>query len=192
MERIGFYIRTEPYGFLSNFHRAYQRIDGKIYRTNEHYYQSMKARDSHTEGWIASAPKAFHAMKAGRALRENETMPEWETTKVGVMLTGLRAKFSQNPCLKQALFDTGDAELFEDSPTDMFWGGQLEGSKNMLGKLLMQVRDELRGDTHESQAEASDTTTSNTRIGGESADSPKSDKSDFANSQDVNRNPGAQ
>ena len=27
----------------------------------------------------------------------------------------------------------------------------------------------------------------NTRIGGESADSPKSDKSDFANPQDVNR-----
>ena len=31
-------------------------------------------------------------------------------------------------------------------------------------------------------------TTSNTRIGGESSDSPKSDKSDFANSQDVSHN----
>lgn len=143
MERIGFYIRTEPYGWMSNFHRAPQRIEGTIYQTNEHYYQSMKARDIDTREWIASAPKAFHAMKAGRALRDNETMPEWETFKVGVMLTGLRVKFTQNSDLKQLLLDTGDAELFEDSPTDMFWGGRLEGSQNMLGKLLMQVRDEL-------------------------------------------------
>jgi len=39
---------------------------------------------------------------------------------------------------------TGDALLIENSPTDLFWGGLLPASKNMLGKLLMQVRSEAR------------------------------------------------
>ena len=43
--------------------------------------------------------------------------------------------------LKQKLIDTGDARLHEDSPSDMFWGVK---GKDMLGKLLMEVRDKLR------------------------------------------------
>jgi len=142
-ERIGFYIRTRKYGWMSNFHPAKQVVDGIEYSSNEHYYQSQKAKDEQVRSWIASAPKPYHAMKAGRALRSNEMRPGWAEAKVGVMLTGLRAKFSQNPELRQALIDTGDAEIFENSPTDKFWGGALPNSSNLLGELLMQVRLEI-------------------------------------------------
>lgn len=144
---IKFYKRTDPYGFLSNFWRQEQTIydiDGpKKFKTNEHYYQSRKAARGDTAIWIASAPKAWHAMKAGRNLRPEETTWNWDNIKVDVMLRGLRAKF-QNESLRLMLRWTGDAILKEDSPTDMFWGGTLPGSQNMLGKLLMQVREEIK------------------------------------------------
>lgn len=142
---IGFYIRKEPYGFMSNFWRAEQTIDGITYPTNEHYYQTMKAKNDKVRIWIANSPKAWNSMKAGQSLREKEIVDNWVEHKVEVMLTGLRAKFSQNDVLKQLLLATGDAHLYEDSPTDMYWGGKLQGSKNMLGILLMKVRKELKG-----------------------------------------------
>ena len=140
---ILFYSRDEKYGWLSNFYRAKQIIDGVEYPTNEHFYQCMKARDKLLKIWIRNAPYPYYAMKVGRLLRleKKEIFSDWEDVKVSVMAIGLLAKFTQNPDLKQKLLDTGDASLHENSPTDMFWG--IKG-KDMLGKLLMKVREELR------------------------------------------------
>lgn len=141
-KEILFYSRDETYGWLSNFHRSPQTIDGVTYPTNEHFYQSQKANDKVTSQWIASAPIPFLAMKAGRFLRRGKSLrDDWgEKVKIEVMLRGLRAKFSQNPELRKKLLETRDAVLHENSPTDMFWG--IKG-KSMLGKLLMQVRCEM-------------------------------------------------
>jgi len=139
--RILFYIRKKPNGFLSNFERSGFRFEGNWYPTNEHCYQSHKARDTLTRMWIRSAPSAWLAMKAGRALRMHETVPDWDTQKFVVMKIGLYAKFSQNEALKNALLSTGNATIHEDSPTDMIWG--IKGD-DRLGKLLMEVREELR------------------------------------------------
>ncbi len=139
-QEINFYSRKEEYGWLSNFERSPQEVDDFIYPTNEHYYQSQKAKDRNTFLWISSAPSPYLAMIAGRALRPYELVEDWEDKKVSIMLKGLRAKF-KNHDLRQKLLDTGDAILHEDSPTDMFWGKK---GKDMLGKLLMHVRDEIR------------------------------------------------
>lgn len=56
------------------------------------------------------------------------------------MMKALRFKFDQNTEAKQTLIETGDAILKEDSQTDMYWGGALQGSKNRLGVLLMELR----------------------------------------------------
>ena len=58
----------------------------------------------------------------------------------------LYAKFDQNDDLKAILLATGDRELREHTPRDKFWGdgGKKGNGKNMLGKLLMSVREELR------------------------------------------------
>jgi len=142
MSDIYFYSRkNNSYGWLSNFWRAIQEVDGVYYNTNEHYYQSMKAKNREDQQWIADAPTPYEAMKAGRSLRTKDMKMAWDTNKVTIMLKGLRAKFTQNKGLKQLLIDTGEAKLHEDSPTDMFWGVK---GKDMLGKLLMQVREEIR------------------------------------------------
>lgn len=143
MTEINFYTTKDEYGWMSNFWRANQIVDGIEYRTNENFYQSQKATDSNIALWIAAAPSPYLAMKAGRSLREKEFHPDWEQVKVEVMLKGLRAKFSQNADLREKLLATEDVILHEDSPRDMFWGKE---GKDMLGKLLMIVRTELRVD----------------------------------------------
>jgi len=57
----------------------------------------------------------------------------------------VRARFSQHEDLKRLLLDTGDAKLVEHTTNDDYWGDGGDGSgKNMLGRLLMEVREELR------------------------------------------------
>jgi len=139
---INFYSRKPLYGFLSNFHRCPQIVDGVEYPTNEHFYQAMKARDRKVQMWITRAPSPYLAMKAGKKClrpgREMFPLKEWDRMKVEVMLKGLRAKF-KDPHLRNRLLATGDAVLHEDSQHDMFWGKK---GKDILGKLLMQVRAE--------------------------------------------------
>ena len=145
-KEINFYSRKEEYGFLSNFWRSEQKMQISdnsyyIFPTNEHYYQSEKAIDEDVKKWIANAKTPYLAMMAGRNLRPQEMVDNWNDKKVEVMLTGLRAKFAQNKELRLRLIYTENAILHEDSPTDLFWGKK---GRDMLGVLLMQVRDEIR------------------------------------------------
>ncbi len=66
------------------------------------------------------------------------------------MLKALTAKFSRDnhPELFEFLLSTGDAMLVEHTPRDKYWadggdGGTGARGLNMLGKLLMKVRDEV-------------------------------------------------
>jgi len=140
MNEINFYFRKKEYGWLSNFHRCKQYVGTCDYPTNEHYYQSEKAKDWEIGRWIKNAPNPYLAMQVGRSLRKDKELKDnWDDIKVETMLTGLRSKF-KNPELRDKLIATDDAVLHEDSRTDMFWGKK---GKDMLGKLLMQVRKEI-------------------------------------------------
>jgi len=142
-EEICFYSRKDEYGWMSNFECSAQFVDGHWYKSNEHYYQSMKAKDSRAARWIADAPTPYMAMITGRNLRPEDFVDNWDDIKVNIMLKGLRAKFKDSE-LQEKLLSTGDAILHEASPEDMFWG---MNGEDMLGKLLMQVREEIRGGT---------------------------------------------
>lgn len=139
---IYYYGRTKgrvdgKYRFMSNFYKAKMVISKKEYATVEHYFQSMKHSGTDLEEEIRLAPKPMDA----KELAWTRPPPsDWEGIKEGIMLTALRAKFTQHPKLARKLLETGDARLHEDSPTDMYWG--LKGLDRM-GILLMQVRDEL-------------------------------------------------
>jgi hypothetical protein len=145
-ERIGFYSRDEKYGWLSNFHRSTMIVVDKEYITMEHFYQSRKAIGSAFQEWIRLAPNPYLAMKAGRILRAGkplELRADWENIKLSIMLVGLRLKF-KDPELRKKLLDTGDAYLYEDSPSDTYWGLVNGQGENHLGKLIMKVRDEMK------------------------------------------------
>jgi len=71
--------------------------------------------------------------------------PDWDEVKVDVMREILRAKTNQHQYVRRKLLDTGERELIEDSWRDDFWGwGPNRTGRNMLGKLWMEVRAELR------------------------------------------------
>ena len=140
LKEINFYRRKDKYGWLSNFWRCSQTVNGLKYSTNEHYYQSMKPTILDIRKWIRCAPSPYLAMVAGRSITRQYMLPDWNYVKTDFMLIGLRAKF-KDPELRKKLIETGDAILHEDSPTDMIWGKK---GKDMLGKLLMQVREEIK------------------------------------------------
>ena len=55
------------------------------------------------------------------------------------------AKFTQHADLREILLGTGDAKIVEHTENDAYWGDGGDGSgKNMLGQILMRVREELR------------------------------------------------
>ena len=57
----------------------------------------------------------------------------------------LKEKAQQHEYVRRKLLETGDRELIENSWRDGFWGWAPNGEgQNMLGKLWMEVRTELR------------------------------------------------
>jgi len=155
MKEILFYIREEAYGWLSNFERTPFEVDGKIYPTNEHYYQSQKGKSHELREYIRRAPNATIAMGIGRMLEQQPydkyLADDWykdagtdHPKKLDVMLKGLRHKF-KDPILRKLLLNTGDAVIHEHTEDDFFWGdGGNDEGESWLGKLLMQVREEIR------------------------------------------------
>ena len=96
--------------------------------------------------YIRNAPNATVAMVLGRQLEHNKYLQkhmieDWGSKKKEVMLKGLRHKFF-GP-LAEKLLSTGNAVLHEDNPEDPYWGIGDGTGESWLGKLLMQVRDEI-------------------------------------------------
>lgn len=135
------------YAFLSNFWTSPIEFEGIVYPTNEHFFQAMKTLDPKARKAIAAAPTPGKAKQMGRNV---QLRADWEQIKEEVMLQGLRLKF-KDPHLRISLLMTGDQELVEGN----WWCDQTWGSctcekhkhipgENKLGKLLMQVRNELK------------------------------------------------
>lgn len=145
MNQIFFWTQKDKYGAFSNFTKSPFILDGREWPTVEHYYQAMKSPYLMEQEAIRSAKTAYQAKLMGRKV---ELGLMWEDSKYQVMKAGLMAKFTQHADLKELLLSTGDAEIYEDSPKDFIWGtGMRNGvgsGQNLLGKALMEVREELR------------------------------------------------
>lgn len=144
---------TDDYRFLSNFWLEPARGGFSV----EHFFQSAKAADPEEGAAIRSHETTpGQAKRLGRKVKLRD---DWEQIKDDVMLQNLRSKFSLDTTLRDKLLATGDEELIEGNTWgDTYWGavlneetGEWEG-KNMLGKLLMQVREELRAEQESDDA----------------------------------------
>ena len=77
--------------------------------------------------------------------RKKKLRRDWESVKDNVMREAVMAKFSQHPDLAGLLLATGTARLVEHTQNDSYWGDGGDGrGQNKLGKILMQVREQLR------------------------------------------------
>jgi len=134
---------TDPYGALSNFAPFSVHLAGKRWPTSEHYFQAQKFAGTEHEEAIRRAKSPMMAARMGRS-RKRPLRSDWEQVKDGIMLEAVRAKFTQHEELRALLLSTGKARLVEHTARDCYWGDGGDGSgRNMLGQILMQVREEL-------------------------------------------------
>lgn len=96
-----------------------------------------------------------YAKSVGRLVK-NYDERRWRELREQCMYKACYAKFSQNEDLKEKLLATGNKELVEASPYDTVWGIGLSPEdprihdrskwrgQNLLGKVLMRVREDLR------------------------------------------------
>lgn len=146
MKRIEFYQVKAEHGEFSNFARFPIEIDGKIWPTTEHYFQAQKFAGTSREEEIRLEASPMIAARMGRS-REFAMRSDWEQVKERIMHRAILAKFTQHADLRSILLETGDAEIVEHTRKDSYWGDGGDGQgKNMLGKILMRVREELKSD----------------------------------------------
>ncbi len=141
---INFYLPTDKYGCFSNFSRHHLYLKDKVWKTSEHYFQAQKFAGTEFEEKVRLTPTPKEAANLGRN-RKFPLRKDWEEVKDEIMREALQAKFTQHKELKKILLETSDALLVEHTHKDFYWGNGGDGSgKNMLGKLLMEVREELK------------------------------------------------
>lgn len=141
---INFYSTGDEYGCLSNFAAYPIRLAGATWPTTEHYFQAQKfPSDPEHQAAIRTTTSPMIAARMGRD-RKKKLRDDWESVKDSIMADALRAKFSQHAELREILLNTGDAVLVEHTKNDSYWADGGDGSgRNMLGILLMRLRDEL-------------------------------------------------
>ncbi|MCC8432560.1 NADAR family protein [Reyranella aquatilis] len=145
---VRFYRSNEkPYGVLSNLYRRPIVFEGQEYPTAEHAYQAGKARRPIVRDWLMSAPSPALLAMAAHGLYSWDIAPQWSKVKFDRMRKVLEAKFTQHTDLADVLLSTGNARLVEvgtvDNLVNRTWGEVNGKGKNMLGILLMELRDKL-------------------------------------------------
>jgi ribA/ribD-fused uncharacterized protein len=143
-DKVFFYAVSDDYGAFSNFAPFPITVHGKRWPTSEHFFQAQKFEDPKVREGVRKAKSPSEAARMGRD-RTLRLRRDWDSARVGVMREALLAKFTQHADLRELLLSTGDATLIEHTERDDFWGDGGDGSgANMLGRLLMDLRDELR------------------------------------------------
>ena len=146
---IKFCLPVGEYWFLSPL-AAFpisMTVDGKDYTfpTVEHYYQAMKfyASDPRFETIInLSDPDAARLLTKTPEYKVNRRA-DFDSNKFAVMEAGLRARYAQNPDACEMLKSTGDAVLIKSCPSCYKCGFGEGSGANRMGKMLMQIRQEL-------------------------------------------------
>ncbi|MEU4848323.1 GTP cyclohydrolase II [Streptomyces gilvosporeus] len=129
------------WAFLSNYYPVVVEFEGVFYPSVEHAYQAAKSTDPEIRDRIRSTLDPDRAKELGRAHLDR---PDWDDAKVPVMRQVVAAKFS-GPYFSEKLLESGEARLVEGNAWgDTFWG-ECEGvGENVMGQILMDLRDELR------------------------------------------------
>ena len=138
------YYETSNFVF-SNFSAHQVNYEGANYPTAEHAFHAQKFNNKDLRNQIKNCPSPIAAWELALKFKP-QRRSDWNDVKVGILTDIIRNKVNQNTDVKEALMATNDEEIVELNPNDDFWGNGPDGSgQNQTGKILMKVRDELRG-----------------------------------------------
>jgi ribA/ribD-fused uncharacterized protein len=129
------------YHFLSNFELGDVIYDGIKYPSSENAYQAAKSLDLEIrKQFVNISPN--ESKKLGQKI---DVRKDWEEVKYGIMYQIVLDKFSRNYELGDLLVETGDKYLEESNHwKDKVWGVCDGVGKNWLGKILMDVRTQIK------------------------------------------------
>lgn len=155
---ICFHNPEEENGYLSNWFLSDFTVDGIMFSSMEQYMMYKKAvlfQDQKTAEKILRTDDVAEIKALGRTVR-NFDDKIWINSREAIVYKGVYEKFCQNPELLKRLKDTGDDMIAECAVKDRIWGIGLSmkdedrfhperwKGQNLLGKILMRVRDEVR------------------------------------------------
>lgn len=142
-EQVRFY--ENDFYPLSNFSAFTLIWAGHRFDTSEAAYHFAKFPDHPAlQGAIRDARSAHDAFKLAER-HKDKCREDWAAVKRDVMREIIWAKANQHEYVRRKLLATGDRELVEDSWRDDYWGwGPNRDGRNWLGRLWMELRDELR------------------------------------------------
>lgn len=154
---IVFLKTKERFGGLSNMAGGFPlRVNGIRIRTSEALYQACRfPHMPDVQRTIIDERSPMTAKMRSKPFRK-DSRPDWDAVRVKIMRWSLRVKLAQNwREFGRLLLSTGDRPIVEQSRKDDFWGakvvedGTLVGM-NVLGRLLMELREQLKGDEAQS------------------------------------------
>lgn len=146
---------------LSNWHRCSFTYHGKTFSSGEQffmYYKALLFKDYKIAEEILHEVEP-HDIKALGRMVSNYDEGVWDSQRIRVMYFACLERFRQVDYLRDLLLSTGDKVLAESSPYDRIWGTgigdvlpyahnpKMWDGQNLLGFVLMKVRDTLRTGT---------------------------------------------
>ena len=146
--------RFEATSMFDDTQREFQTMEQFLMYSKARYFRDDDTAEKILLALTPELCKGLGRKVAGFSERE------WKKVRREVVREGNIAKFGQNPDLWAALDATGDTTLAEASESDLIYGIGLGAEHrhareidkwkgfNLLGKVLMEVREELRRKSH--------------------------------------------
>ena len=156
-ESVVFLKTKERFGGLSNMAPGFPlRVNRVRIRTSEALYQACRFPHMPEVQQLIIGENSPMTAKMHSKPYRRVSRHDWDFVRVKIMRWSLRVKLAQNwREFGRLLLSTGDRPIVEQSRKDDFWGakvaddGTLVGM-NVLGRLLMELREQLNGDEAES------------------------------------------
>lgn len=154
-EVVVVYKTKEAFGGLSNMASGYPlKINGVRILTSEALYQACRFPHMPEVQQEIIAQHSPMTAKMKSKPHRKDSRPDWDEVRHKVMRWCLRVKLAQNyEVFGRLLLTTCDKPIVEQSRKDDFWGAKLADEagdilvgQNVLGRLLMELREKLKGD----------------------------------------------
>lgn len=130
-----------PFWFLSNFSEALVLYDGIFYPTVEHAYQASKSTDKTYRLLISENDNPVFAKRLGKTCK---LRTEWdEKFKLAVMKDLLIQKFKDKRMRILLMKTMGSKISHVNNHGDTFWGIYKGKGEDHLGRLLMEIREDI-------------------------------------------------